>query len=507
MSELPATVALLGGGVIGGGWAARFLLNGVDVRVYDPGLDHSRLAETLSNARRALARLTLTPLPPEGTLTVVDSAEEAVRGAEFVQESAPERLDVKRRLLADASRAAAPETVFCSSTSGIRPTLLQAEMERPERLAVGHPFNPVYLLPLVEVCGGRRTTPETVARATAVYRSLGMRPLVLRAEVDGFLADRLLEALWREALWLIHDEVATVEELDDAISYGPGLRWAIMGTFLTYRLAGGDAGMRHFIEQFGPALAAPWTRLVDVPELTPEFVERLIAQSDAQVGTRTVAELERTRDDCLVALLQGLRAQGVGAGETVAEWERALLDAAAPAQLDGRAPLRLLAREIPPSWIDYNGHVHESRYLQLFADATDALLRALGVDAHYVEQGGSYFTVETHLSHLRELVAGDRIEVLTQVLGADEKRLHLFHSIVRHGAAGRAASPASGSGGSPSAPGDCFATAEQMLVHVHTAEGTVRPASGEVRERVEALAAGHAKLPRPERAGRRIGLG
>ena len=141
-------------------------------------------------------------------------------------------------------------------------------MTHPERFVVGHPFNPVYLLPLVEVVAGEQTSEETVERALAFYASIGMKPLRVRKEIDGFVADRLLEALWREALWLVHDDVATVEEVDDAIRYGAGLRWAQMGTFLTYRIAGGEDGMRHFLAQFGPALEWPWTKLTDVPELT-----------------------------------------------------------------------------------------------------------------------------------------------------------------------------------------------------------------------------------------------
>ncbi len=140
-------------------------------------------------------------------------------------------------------------------------------MRRPERFLVAHPFNPVYLLPLVEIVGGERTSEESLSRAIAFYESVGMRPLRVRSEIDGFVADRLLEALWREALWLVEDEVATVEEIDDAIRFGPGLRWAQMGTFLTYRIAGGEEGMHHFLEQFGPALQWPWTKLMDVPEL------------------------------------------------------------------------------------------------------------------------------------------------------------------------------------------------------------------------------------------------
>jgi carnitine 3-dehydrogenase len=463
--------------VIGAGWAARFLLAGIDVRLFDPDPEAPRkVDEVLTNARRAYGRLTLAPLPPEGALSFAASAEEAAEGADFVQESAPERPELKQHLLAAADRAAPADTVICSSTSGLLPSVLQAEMTRPQRFAVGHPFNPVYLLPLVEVCGGKWTAPETVERAAAVYRSVGMRPLLLRREIDGFIADRLLEALWREALWLVHDDVATVDEVDDAIRFGAGLRWAFMGTFLTYRIAGGEAGMRHFMAQFGPALQWPWTKLVDVPELTDDLVDKVAAQSDAQAGGRSIRELEQHRDDCLVALLQGLRAQAEGAGEVLAEWERGLL---------GGEPA---ATRVPADWIDYNGHVHESCYLQLFGDATDALLGGLGIDAGYLASSGSYFTVETHLSHLGELHAGDSVRVTTQVLGWDDKRLHVFHELRREG------------------EDDPVAAAEQMLLHVDAATGRTGPVRGIVRKRVAALADEHAGLPRPERAGRRIAL-
>src|SRR5712691_393121 len=376
---------LLGGGVIGGGWAARFLLNGVDVRLFDPDPDASRkVGEVLDNARRAYRKLTLSPLPAEGVLSLVQTPEEAADGVDFVQESAPEREDVKRGLLAAASRAAAPEVVFSSSTSGLLPSRLQAEMWHPERFTIGHPFNPVYLLPLVELCAGERTSPETTDRAAAVYRSVGMRPLVLRKEIDGFVADRLLEALWREALWLVADDVATVEEIDDAVRFGAGLRWAFIGTFLTYRIAGGEAGMRHFMAQFGPALQWPWTKLTDVPELTDQLLDRIVAQSDEQADGMGVREMERLRDDCLVAILQALRAQGVGAGEVLARHERALLGGVS-ARENGEAAdgdgLLLHRARVQPEWVDYNGHAHESRYLQVFGDATDGLLRRLGVDA------------------------------------------------------------------------------------------------------------------------------
>jgi carnitine 3-dehydrogenase len=489
----PRTVALLGGGVIGGGWAARFVLNGVDVRLFDPDPEAARKVEAmLDNARRAYRRLTFAPLPAEGELTHVASAEEAVEGVDFVQESAPEREELKRTLLAAACRAADPDVVFGSSTSGLLPSRLQADMEHPERLAVGHPFNPVYLIPLVEVCGGERTSQGTLERAAAVYRSVGMWPLVLRKEVEGFVADRLLEALWREALWLVSDDVATVEEIDDAIRYGAGLRWSFMGSFLTNRIAGGEAGIRHFMAHFGPALRLPWTKLVDVPEMTDALVDKIVAQSDAQAGDRTIRQLEEVRDDCLVAVMQGLRTHGFGAGAVLGDYERALFDAG-PAKVmadddDLSRPLRLHTVRVLPEWVDYNGHAHESRFLQVFGDASDALFRYVGIDSAYLAAGGSYYTVETHLSHLREAYAGEHLHVTTRVLGFDEKRLHLFHELYR------------------SRDDVLLATAEQMLLHVDTTEGRARPAQPEVLARVAKLAAVHAALPTPKRAGRAIGI-
>lgn len=319
------TAGLLGGGVIGGGWAARFALNGVNVKLFDPDPEAMRkVDEMLANARRAWSSLTEAPLPTEGVVTLVATPEEAATDVQFVQESAPEKEGLKRTLLAAASSAAPADVVFGSSTSGILPTLLQADMTHPERLVVGHPFNPVYLLPLVEVCPGAKSSKEAVERAAQIYSYLGMRPLVLQQEIDGFVADRLLEALWREALWLVNDGVATVEQVDDAIRFGAGLRWASMGTMLTYRIAGGEGGMRHFMEQFGPALQWPWTKLMDVPELTDELLDRIEEQSDAQAAGADVRELERLRDDCVVAVLQGLQGRDYGAGAVINGYEQQL---------------------------------------------------------------------------------------------------------------------------------------------------------------------------------------
>jgi carnitine 3-dehydrogenase len=274
------TVGLLGGGVIGGGWAARFVLNGYDVKIYDVDPQAQRkISEVMANARRAYAKLTLAPLPREGTITFVDTPEDAVTGVDFVQESAPERVELKQELLARASRVSPAHIVFGSSTSGILPSQLQRDMTFPERLVVGHPFNPVYLLPLVEICGGDKTSLKARERAREVYESIGMRPLMLQKEIDGFVADRLMEAMWREALWLVNDGVATADEIDDAIRFGAGLRWSFMGTFMVYRIAGGEAGMRHFMAQFGPTLKWPWTKLMNVPELDDVLLEKIVSQS------------------------------------------------------------------------------------------------------------------------------------------------------------------------------------------------------------------------------------
>ncbi len=291
------TIGLVGGGVIGAGWAARFLLNGHDCTVYDPDPDLGRKLEAvIGNARRAWRQLMPGVAVPEGRLRLAGSIADAVRAADFVVESLPEVEDLKVRVLGEIDAATRPEVVVASSTSGLLPTRLAAGMAHPERLVVGHPFNPVYLLPLVEVCGGERTDPAAQDRAAALFERIGMRVLRVRKEVDGFVADRLLEALWREALWLVADGVATTEEIDDAIRYGAGLRWSFMGTFLIYRLAGGEAGMRHFLAQFGPALKLPWTRLV-APELTDALVDRVSAQSDAQAAGVSIRDLERQRDE------------------------------------------------------------------------------------------------------------------------------------------------------------------------------------------------------------------
>lgn len=494
MSPIPGlkTVGLLGGGVIGGGWAARFLLNGVDVKMYDPDPEAPRkVGEVMANARRATRKLVMPALPPEGTLTFVATPEEAAEGVDFIQESAPERIELKQMLLQRASAVAPAHVVFGSSTSGLLPTDMQSTMTHPERLVVGHPFNPVYLMPLVEVVGGAQSSDAAKQRAAEVYASIGMHPLKLRKEIDGFVADRMMEALWREALWMLHEDVATAEEIDDAIRFGPGIRWSFMGTFLIYRIAGGEAGMRHFMAQFGPSLKWPWTKLMDVPELTDELLEKIVSQSDDQAGTASIRELEALRDDCLVSVIQGLRTRDYAAGQVLDRYERALVDrmgeAGRPDPADG--PLRLHEVRVPTEWVDYNGHVNDSRYLQFASETGDRFLRYIGMDAEYLAGGHSFFTVESHVNYVAQAKASDHLYCTAQLISHDAKKVRVFMSMHR------------------ADDDSVVATSEFMLLHVDTTADKAVPASPEIIAALDAIAVHHGSLPVPTNAGRSVGQG
>lgn len=478
--------AIIGGGVIGGGWAARFLLNGWDVAVFDPDPQAERkLAEVLANARAALPALADVPMPPEGRLTLVPGIAEAVAGAAYVQESVSEDLALKHRVLAEI-QAAAPEVPVGSSTSGFRPSQLQEGARNPAAIFVAHPFNPVYLLPLIEVVPSPASDPALIEWVKDLLRGLGLFPLHVRKEIDAHIADRFLEAVWREALWLVKDGVATTEEIDEAIRMGFGLRWGQMGLFETYRVAGGEAGMRHFLAQFGPCLTWPWTRLTDVPEFDDALVELIAGQSDAQSGAHTIRELERIRDSNLVGFLQALKARNWGAGRVLNDHDAARRAAvAAPAPSEPAAPLELSQMQVLPGWIDYNGHMTESRYLFAASETSDAFLRLIGADLDYVGGGHSYYTAESHILHLGEAKLGDRLTGTLQVLAADDKRAHVFIRILKEGAP--------------------VATVEQMLLHVDMAAGKVCAAAPAVRDRLAQIATAHAALPPPEGAGRHIG--
>jgi carnitine 3-dehydrogenase len=488
------TLGLLGTGVIGAGWAARALHFGIDVVAADvnPQME-GWLRGGVETAQRALSRLTLAPLPPPGKLEFSTDLDAVARRADFIQENIPEVVELKQRVLATASRLAPADVIIASSTSGILPTDLQRDIEAPERLLVGHPFNPVYLLPLVELVGGERTSPQTITAAAAFYREIGMHPLHVRREIPGHLTDRLQEALWREILHLVNDGVATTGELDESIIYGPGLRWAAMGTNMIYHLAGGEPGMRHMLRQFGPCLKWPWTKL-EAPELTEQLIDKMVEGTQAQASGRSIRDLERLRDECLLSIQQVLRQHNIGAGATLRAleerlYQRAGSEAQGRLQSDkGGGELRLVDTQVRPEWVDYNGHMTDSRYLQVFGDAVDALFRQVGIDEGYRSSGRSLFTVESHLTHAAEAVALEPVHVLTRVLGVDDKRVHLFNRLVR----GR--------------DGATVATGEQIYLHVDTQVRKAAPMEAALRERFQGLCAAQAQLPLPPEAGRRVSL-
>jgi carnitine 3-dehydrogenase len=289
---------------------------------------------------------------------------------------------------------------------------------------------------------------------------------------------------------LVNDGVATTGELDDSIVYGPGLRWAAMGTNMIYHLAGGESGMRHMLAQFGPCLKWPWTKL-EAPELNEALIDRMVEGTQAQAGGRSIRELERLRDDYLVAIQQVLRQYDIGAGSTLrALEERLYVDAAVRESGSLPAvgqPLMLVSTVVRPEWVDYNGHMSDFRYGQLFGDAMDVLLREVGVDEAYRRAGFTFYTVESHTTHVAEARLNEPITVSTQILAVDDKRLHVFHTVRRRGDA------------------MLIATGEQMHLHVDGRAAKAAPTGAGVRAKLEQMARAHAELPVPAAAGRRVG--
>jgi carnitine 3-dehydrogenase len=477
--------AIIGGGVIGGGWAARFLLNGWDVALFDPDPEAPRkLDEVLANARASLPALSDMPMPAMGMLSFAATMAEAVQGADYIQESVSERLDLKHRVYAEIQKTA-PDAPLGSSTSGYKPSQLQDGAITPAAIFVAHPFNPVYLLPLVEVVPSPASDPDLIETASDILRGIGMYPLQVRKEIDAHIADRFLEAVWREALWLVKDGIATTGEIDEAIRLGFGLRWGQMGLFETYRIAGGEAGMRHFLEQFGPCLTEPWTKLMHVPDFDDALIDLIAGQSDAQSGHHSIRELERIRDSNLVGFLRALKDRDWGAGRVLNEHDTRRRDAVVTAADSADGPLTLANLQVLPGWIDYNGHMTESRYLFAASETSDAFLRLIGAGMDYVAGGHSYYTAETHIMHLGEARLGERLTGSLQVLEADEKRLHVFIRIEREGAP--------------------VATLEQMMLHVDMGAGRTCPAASHVLARLMPIRDAHAALPRPAATARHVG--
>jgi carnitine 3-dehydrogenase len=300
------TVTCVGAGVIGGGWAAYFLARGYQVRAWDPAPDaERRLRHLVDQAWPALTELGLAAGASPDHLVVESDLAAAVSGTDFVQESAPEDLELKIRLLADIDAVTPPHVVISSSTSGFGMSEMQVKCVHPERTVVGHPFNPPYLIPLVEVVAGQLTDPGVTEWTSDFFRHAGKSVITMDREVPGFIANRLQEALWREALHMVAAGEATVEQIDLAITDGPGLRWPVQGPCLTFHLAGGQGGMAHMLDHFGPSLLAPWTRLVST-ELTPELRDAMVDGCEREAAGRSIDDLVVERDRGVIAVLRAL---------------------------------------------------------------------------------------------------------------------------------------------------------------------------------------------------------
>ncbi|WP_416677953.1 carnitine 3-dehydrogenase [Candidatus Pseudothioglobus sp. Uisw_016] len=481
---------VIGAGVIGSGWVARLLLNGIDVFVYDPSKEAPKYVnKVIDNAERAYNKLLTSNLPKKGKLLFSASISEVAKSCELIIEAVPERLSIKQSAYEEIESSADKNLVIASSTSGILPSDLQAKMKHPERLLVAHPFNPVYLLPLVEIVGGSRTSKNVIEETSKKFTNIGMFPLHIKKEIPAFIADRLLESVWREALWLVNDDIATTEEIDDAIRYGFGLRWAQMGLFETYRLAGGEAGMRHFISQFGPCLEWPWTHLMDVPEFTDKLIEKVSSQSDHQSGQFSIDELMEKRDDNLVDFLKVLKDNQWGAGNSLKEFDESLsgsINKIEFSELNLSSPILTYVSKVPKEWADYNGHMTEARYLECFSEATTEMMSIIGADEEYILNIGSYFTVETHIRHLDEVQIGESIKAKTQVIFGENKKLHLFHWLNHK-------------------DGRLLATAEHMLIHVDLKTRGASMPNDLVLKRMGLVYEAHKKLPKPEGINRAVG--
>jgi carnitine 3-dehydrogenase len=317
-----------------------------------------------------------------------------------------------------------------------------------------------------------------------------MFPLKVRKEIDAHIADRFLEAVWREALWLVKDGIATTEEIDESIRMGFGIRWAQMGLFDTYRVAGGEAGMKHFMAQFGPALEWPWTKLMDVPEFTDELVDLIAGQSDAQSGHLSIREMERIRDDNVVGMMRALKAKNWGAGEVLNQHDMHLNSIGnlprSMSDIDDIGALVVTGRRaVPADWLDYNGHMNEACYATAFSDATDRMMEIIGCDKDYIATGGSYFTGETHIRYLDEAHLGQVIEVRTRVLMGEGKKMQLWHEMYE---------------------GErLLATGEHFLLHVSLETRRPSEPSQEIMDNLSALTTAHAALPASEGVGRYVG--
>jgi len=303
-------VAVIGAGTIGASWAAYFLSRGLEVTASDPALNAVDFVRRyVAEAWPTLERLGgLAPDARADRLRFERDPQRAAAGAEFVQESGPEREDFKIALFAELDAAAPPDTVIASSSSGLLISRIQSGCRYPERCVLGHPFNPPHLIPLVEVVGGQKTSPHAVEKTLAFYRQIGKHPIHIRKEVAGHVANRLQAALWREAVHLVAEGVADVADVDAAITHGPGLRWPIYGPHLTFHLAGGVGGMEHFMKHLLMPMQSWWSDLGD-PEMTPALQRMIIDGVADEAAGRSIAQLAAERDRCLIAVINAVKSR------------------------------------------------------------------------------------------------------------------------------------------------------------------------------------------------------
>jgi len=297
-------IAIIGTGVIGSGWTLRLLAKKKEVYVFDSNLKQEKfLLDEIKRTTKSLKSFYKTSTVSTKKLFFKKSIKEAVKDADLIQENGPENEKIKKKIVKEISKWSKPNAIIASSSSGLLPTKIQSACKNPARFIIAHPFNPVYLLPLVELVKGKKTKNNFIKKSEIFYRSLGMQPLIVKKEIEGYLSDRLQESMWRESLHIINENLASTDDLDKAIINGPGLRWSLMGTFLTFHLAGGKLGMRHMLKQFGPALKLPWTKL-KAPKLTKKLSNRIIKGAKKQSKGKSIKELTTIRDNFLIDLLK-----------------------------------------------------------------------------------------------------------------------------------------------------------------------------------------------------------
>lgn len=485
------TVTCIGAGTIGGGWAAYFLAQGFTVRVWDPAPDAAeKLTRLIDAAWPALAELDMVTGADRHAWTVHTDLAEAVAGTGFVQESAPEDLELKRSLLANIDAVCDENVVIGSSTSGYSMSEMAVTAKHPERLVVGHPFNPPYLIPLVEVVGGESTAVEAVDWAADFYTRIGKSVIRMDHEVPGFIANRLQEAQWREALHMIDQGEATVEQLDRSITDGPGLRWPFQGPMLTFHLAGGEGGMAHMLDHFGPSLKSPWTRL-DAPELTQKLRDEVVAGCEVASGEKTIPDLIAARDAGIIALRrltadlngeQGAPKRATAANDATAEPSVTKpLPMTQPDTTTTPIELEPYRTEVLPEWIDYNGHMSEAFYVLVFGFATDQVMDQIGLSqAHRKANNTSLYTVESHIRYLDEVPLGAALDVSAKLVSAKPKKIHMAYEM--------------------RAGGELVATEEIIALHVDQEQGVTVPFHDDVMECI-----GRIRRETPEWVGRALG--